>query len=237
MSVLDTARPLLNTIKRSFPTLWWRARNLAALGELYAQKWHSRDGSYDDGFWDFHETGDWEGFAAVVMSHASPRSIVDVGCGHGLTLAAFTRRDASMRLQGFEESAPAIARATARGLAVERIDLTSLTADEAMAIAGRVSSFDLTICLEVAEHLPPWHAGRLLTVLSGARTLVFSAAHPNQGGRFHVNEQPASYWIERLARRELALSARDAGFRRDVARLDLPPWYARNVHLFERASG
>jgi len=237
VSVLDTTRPLLGVIKRSFPTLWWRARSLAALGELYTQKWRGRDGSYDDAFWDFHETGDWEGFAAVVMSHAAPRSIVDVGCGHGLTLAAFGRRDASMRLQGFEESAPAIARATARGLAIERIDLTSLTPGGAAAIAERVSSFDLAICLEEAEHLPPWHAGRLLTVLSGARTLVFSAAHPNQGGRFHVNEQPASYWIARLARRGLLLSVRDAGFRRDVERLDLPPWYARNIHLFERATG
>jgi hypothetical protein len=105
---------------------------------------------------------------------------------------------------------------------------------EAMAHARQLSSCDLAICLEVAEHLPTWHVDKLLTVASAPQHLIFSAAHPNQGGRFHVNEQPARYWIDRLASHGQHLDPRDAAFRRDLAALDLPPWYGENAHLFAR---
>ena len=61
---------------------------------------------------------------------------------------------------------------------------------EAGTMAHRIAAFDLALCLEVAEHIPSWHSGKLLTMLAGARRLVFSAAVPNQGGQLHVNEQP-----------------------------------------------
>ena len=68
----------------------------------------------------------------------------------------------------------------------------------------------------------------------GRQTLIFSAAHPLQGGRLHVNEQPAGHWIARLRTRHFQLTADDDRFRQKIQELDLPPWYAHNVHLFER---
>jgi SAM-dependent methyltransferase len=170
-----------------------------------------------------------------VLAHAPARSIVDVGCGHGLTLAGFARVDPALVLRGFDESAAALKRARERGLAVEPLDMLGLSRAGASAVAAECASFDLGICLEVAEHLPSWHSGTLLTIISAPKRLVFSAAHPNQGGRYHVNEQPAQYWIDRLAARGLNLSATDAAFRSAIAALDLPHWYGDNVHLFERA--
>ena len=101
-------------------------------------------------------------------------------------------------------------------------------------MAAELASFDLGICLEVAEHLPPWHSDKLLTIVSSPKRLVFSAAQPNQGGRFHMNEQPAGHWIDRLAARGVALAPGDDAFRAAIAALDLPFWYGQNVHLFER---
>ena len=46
----------------------------------------------------------WDGFARVVLAHAPARSIVDVGCGHGVTLAGLARLDPTLRLRGFDES-------------------------------------------------------------------------------------------------------------------------------------
>lgn len=58
-------------------------------------------------------------------------------------------------------------------------------------------SYDLTICLEVAEHLPESHAQNFVKFLaSTSDTILFSAAIPFQGGQGHINEKPLSYWIE-----------------------------------------
>jgi SAM-dependent methyltransferase len=231
-------RRSLDQLRASFPTAYWRGRNAAALAHLYAhrlQRSLSAGDAYGDDFWAFHDRGDWAGFARVVLAHAPARSVVDVGCGHGLALAGLARVDPTLLLRGFDESPAALRRANARGLAVEPIDFLSMSPAQASALAAQLAPIDLGICLEVAEHLPPWHSGKLLTIVSSPRRLVFSAAQPNQGGRFHVNERPARHWIDRLARRGVILAPADDAFRTAVAALDLPFWYGQNVHLFERA--
>jgi hypothetical protein len=55
--------------------------------------------------------------------------------------------------------------------------------------------FDLVICLEVAEHIAPASAHRLVQCLADhADLILFSAAIPHQGGSHHVNEQFPDYW-------------------------------------------
>jgi hypothetical protein len=56
--------------------------------------------------------------------------------------------------------------------------------------------FDLAICLEVAEHLPPDCASQFIDWLCEASDVVlFSAAIPGQGGKNHFNEAWQSYWV------------------------------------------
>lgn len=231
-------RAALDWLRGRAPTLYWRGRNAAALAEMYAVRLRQRQDSgadaYDEAFWRFHNVGDWDGFARVVSRFVHARSIVDIGCGHGLALAAFVRADPTVRVRGFDDSPAALKRAATTGLAVERLDLLSLRQDGADALARELGASDLGLCLEVAEHLPAWHASKLLALCSAPRRLVFSAAHPNQGGRLHVNERPAEYWIDRLARHGQRLDPRDDEFRRHVGALELPWWYARNIHLFSR---
>jgi len=233
----SVVRRALDRLRDSFPTHYARGRNAIALAELYAHRWRSRAqtaDAYPDDFWDFHDVGDWDNFARAVLAHTRARSIVDVGCGQGLALAALAHIDPALRLKGYDDSPAALARAARRDLSVERLDILALPPSRAATLAAALRSFDLAICLEVAEHLPSWHAGKLVTIVSAPRRLVFSAAHPGQGGRLHVNERPASYWIQRLAARGMRLARDDDAFRRDVAALDLPAWYGQNVHLFER---
>jgi len=226
----------LNAVRKAIPATYWRVRNALALGELYAPRaWRRVHGAepYDEAFWDSHDIGDWEGFARVVIDAVHPRSVVDIGCGHGLALQGFARVDPTLRLHGFDDSDAALARARARGLAVDRIDFVALSRREAAVLARDLACYDAVICLEVAEHLPPWHNDKLLTVVTAGKRLIFSAAHPLQGGRLHVNERPAEYWMARLGERGFVVSRDDEAFRRAVAALDLPPWYHQNVHLFE----
>jgi hypothetical protein len=56
-------------------------------------------------------------------------------------------------------------------------------------------SFDLAVCLEVAEHLPPERAAGFIEDLTRlAPVIAFSAAVPGQGGVRHLNEQWPEYW-------------------------------------------
>lgn len=231
-------RRVLNRLRAAFPTAYWRGRNAVAVLQLYTHRFRqplAAVDAYGDDFWNFHGRGDWDGFARVVLSHVTTRSIVDVGCGQGLTLAGFARLDPTLLLRGFDESPAALRRASERGLPVEPLDLLGLSGRQTARVAAELASFDLGICLEVAEHLPAWHSDKLLAIIAAPKRLVFSAAHPNQGGRFHVNEQPARYWIDRLAARGCSLAPADETFRRGITALDLPPWYGQNIHLFTRA--
>jgi hypothetical protein len=61
---------------------------------------------------------------------------------------------------------------------------------------------DVAYCIEVAEHMPADLGERLVAFLGGAAPLVmFTAAHPGQGGQGHINEQSREYWIDRFEKR------------------------------------
>ncbi|MFT6836099.1 MAG: hypothetical protein ACJA0H_002144 [Francisellaceae bacterium] len=63
-----------------------------------------------------------------------------------------------------------------------------------------VSRFDLTITLEVAEHLPESSAKPFVKKLCDSSDVVlFSAAIPYQGGHGHVNENWPEYWAALFA--------------------------------------
>lgn len=230
----------LGTLRRHLPNATCRARNAVALAAWYGDRvrrhFRSQSEAYDETFWDSHDTGDWKGFARVVLRLFPSTSVVDIGCGHGLALQGLREVDPQLILRGFDDSPTAVARARARQLPVARLDIVALTRSEARAFADASEPFDLALCLEVAEHLPAWHSGKLLDVLTCARRVIFSAAHPNQGGIRHVNERAASYWIARLADRGFHLSEVDDRLRADVAALALAPWYKENIHAFEKSN-
>lgn len=245
MSVRETdgrgpARCVLDAAKARFPGAYWRVRNAASLAKWCALRFSPRASApvevYDGAFWDVRHVGDWAGFAAAVRDVVPHlRSVVDVGCGDGAALAGFRAMDASLSLTGVEAAPAAVARARSQGLDVVELDLTRRAPDATSAVRKRLEGADVALCLEVAEHLPPWHAGPLLSLLAAAPVVVFSAAQPLQGGVMHVNEQPPARWIARFAALGLPLHPRDDAFRAAVAALDLPPWYAANVHVFARA--
>lgn len=233
---MSLVRRLLDGAKSRHPDAYWRVRGTWALGQWYAARLRPADESpYDDAFWDRSEVGDWEGFARAILRRVPARSVLDVGCGGGRLLEAMRAADPSLRLAGTDSSGPALERARRRGLDARELDIVSLRRDRVDDAARSLGAFDLAISLEVAEHVPAWHSGKLLRLLARHDRVVFSAAHPNQGGTLHVNEQPAEHWIARFGKMGFALAPWDADFRREIAALDLPWWYAANIHAFERA--
>lgn len=217
------------------PAARWRVRNLVALGRWMGSAGLGDRDEYPDAFWAGGDEGDWAGLAALVRRYCAPRSIVDVGCGDGRLLAAMRAQAPGIDVLGIDGSAAALARARVRGVPIERHDLAGWRPGALRPLERRTAGFDVAACLEAAEHLPPWSGAGLVRILTQGRLVLFSAAHPGQGGTLHMNERPFTYWRGRFEARGFRVSGVDDAFRAAVRRLDLPWWYAANIHVLERA--
>jgi 2-polyprenyl-3-methyl-5-hydroxy-6-metoxy-1,4-benzoquinol methylase len=119
-------------------------------------------------------------------------TIVDAGCGTGGLLAAFEAQGSTV-FAGIEAYQRSKEIRTA-GLRIPETQVLWL--DLAEPLPAVVRGYRLAICVEVAEHLPEESAEQLvknLTQLSGL--VVFSAAHPGQGGTGHINERDIQDWV------------------------------------------
>jgi SAM-dependent methyltransferase len=91
--------------------------------------------------------------------------------------------------------------------------------------------FELAVCLEVAEHLPPARAeGLVEDLVRLAPVVLFSAAMPGQDGTGHINEQYLSYWVNHFTAKDYVLldCIRPAIW--NDGRCDW--WYRQNAVLF-----
>ena len=150
-----------------------------------------------------------------------PRSVLDVGCGTGISLDYFKSKGIAVR--GLEGSALAISKAR-NASSIRQHDL-----NDALDLGEK---FDLVWCFEVAEHIHPRYTPALLATLTNhGNRIVLSAARPGQGGLGHLNEQPPEYWIALMHEREFALSPATDRYRA------LPDHFAENILVFERIDG
>ena len=91
--------------------------------------------------------------------------------------------------------------------------------------------YDLAMSLEVAEHLPEEAADTLVDSLCKvADVIIFSAAHPGQGGDHHINEQPVEYWEEKFAHHGYVPIQVKQYFPKEHSRIET--WYKENIILF-----
>ena len=164
--------------------------------------------------------------AAVLHEIFRPARLADIGCGCGVYSDFFSRRGVEvLSIDGVrappEDSFP---------VPVEVRDLTVPFEN----VWGR---FDLTLCLEVAEHIPEADCDTFLdNVLRFGDRLAISAAPPAQGGHHHVNEKPKRYWVERLARRGYAYNRAATGRLIERLKIEKPPfmWMGQHISVYEK---
>jgi Methyltransferase domain len=163
----------------------------------------------------------------VVQRLFAPRSIVDVGCGLGAWLHAFSEMGID-QICGIDGDY-----INRQDLLIPQAKFIPQDLSQPFEIPGR---YDLALSLEVAEHLSREAGARLVRILSQVAPLVmFSAAVPGQGGSYHINEQWPAYWRSLFA---------DEGFRlfdpiRPLIRNDSSVgwWYRQNLLLFASPQG
>lgn len=111
----------------------------------------------------------------LLIERFEPRSVVDVGCGTGIWLSVF-REHGVADILGIDGP----------WLSASQRDVPAASFREWNLIEplGLGRSFDLALCLEVAEHLPEEAADRFVESLTAlAPVIVFSAAIPDRAAR------------------------------------------------------
>jgi hypothetical protein len=154
-----------------------------------------------------------------------PRTMADIGCGAGHLVAM--AQGMGVRSYGVDMFYP------------EQPFEGFIHADLAQPMSWRPPFHaDLTLCLEVAEHLPQSAAETLCDTLRSVTgsSLLFSAAVPGQGGSGHLNEQPHSYWTEKLEQRGFVQERAATQELRRCWLRSAPSawWYGRNVIALRR---
>jgi SAM-dependent methyltransferase len=139
------------------------------------------------------------GAGGPVVRESQVTSVLDVGCGMGAFLVAFQRLGVP-KVEGIEH--PHLYRTVGTSALPKEVSYSFLDLAEPIPgiYIGLWDRFDLVLCLEVLEHLPPLAADQLalnLSRLSGR--LILSAAHEGQGGTLHINERPQDYWIGKFS--------------------------------------
>lgn len=126
----------------------------------------------------------------IVFDLIHPKSVVDIGCGHGIWLK-FCQQLGTTDLLGVDG-----AYIDPDRLLIPRDCFQAMDLNQPEPIARR---FDLAMSLEVAEHLHPESTGRFLGLLTSLSDFIlFSAAIPGQPGDAHINARWHSFWIGEL---------------------------------------
>ena len=162
---------------------------------------------------------------SLIFAGATPKSLLDVGCGTGTWLKA------AMDL-GVDDLL---------GLDGIQVPTGQLHVPKELILHHNLTlpwnlkrKFDAVMCLEVAEHLDNSFAETLIDalVLHGD-TIYFSAACPGQIGQHHVNCQWPAYWQQMFNSRGYACEDSLRWRIWDEDRIE--PWYRQNLFVARRA--
>ncbi len=102
--------------------------------------------------------------------------------------------------------------ATARSIGIDAlgVDLIARDPDKYYDLNGPMNldrDFDLVTCIEVAEHIAPFHTkvlcGNIARHVKDGGLLIFTAAAPGQAGDGHVNLRLAMEWRSLFYKRRL----------------------------------
>jgi len=133
----------------------------------------------------------------ILINRYQPFSVVDVGCGTGAFAREFLHNGVSDVL-GYEGEWMRKVKTLLQKDKYVYVDISKEL---------RTSrTYDLCLCLEVAEHLDYSSARTLVSTLTSlSPRVVFSAAIPHQGGNHHVNEQWPEFWALLFAEKGFSL--------------------------------
>ncbi len=185
---------------------------------------------YSNQFFDYIDGGaraSAQRMIRVVQPWLNAQSVLDLGSGRGVWLAEWHAAGIGDVL----------------GVDGDYVDQTRLAISSSSFYATDLTKpldigrrFDLAQSLEVGEHLPESAAEILVDSLTQhSDRVLFSAAVTGQGGEFHINEKPLSFWQDLFAAR--GYTAFDCVRPQLKSAKDVEPWYKYNTVLYANETG
>jgi hypothetical protein len=167
---------------------------------------------------------------AVAETFPEVRSCLDVGSGAGGYIYWLKRT--GFRASGVEYSGVGKILARLQGAVVHPFDCSDV------AKRPSLGPVDLAFSIEVAEHIPQELEESFVSyIASQSRLVIFSAAHPGQGGQGHVNEQPKLHWRAMFEKLGFALSGDETErLSESLNALGFRGWLPTNCQVFRRRS-
>ena len=185
---------------------------------------------YTSTFFDYIDEGAHTSARAVIDAlnpDLKPQSVLDLGCGRGVWLQEW--QDAGVaKVCGVDGSYVDV-----NNLAIKPEDFVPADLTRPFVSENR---FDLAQSLEVGEHLPKEAAQTLVqSLVSASDRVLFSAAVVGQGGEFHINEQPLSFWQSLFA--DHGYTAFECLRPKLADNRKVEPWYRYNGILYVNEAG
>lgn len=162
------------------------------LGDIYGPEYHRgiRE-AYSKSRKEYGHISAVEYVHRIVTELFHPKSVIDIGSSCGVFLLPFY--EAGVDIWGVDGDESAF-QPDIRCVPIEFLEGHDLRKPY-----YPPKRYDVCICTETLEHIPPEYADVVLDSLSRCSdNLFFMAAVPGQGGIGHVNLLPPKEWAERL---------------------------------------
>jgi SAM-dependent methyltransferase len=172
-----------------------------------------------------HERGYWskaeyethlfdELLCRTIIESYSVKKVIDIGCGNGSYTREFIK--AGIQCEGYDGNP-------------DTKELTGgLCNVKDFSQPLDLKRYDLTISLEVGEHIPKQYEKTFLDNITCAKTIILSWAIPGQGGTGHFNEQPNEYIISEMEKRGYKLNSSETNHLRTHSIL---PWFKNTLFV------
>lgn len=185
---------------------------------------------YSDDFFDYIDKGartSARRIVSIMQPWLQAKSVVDFGSGRGVWLAEWQAAGCD-NITGLDGDYVDRERLAIPASSFRPVDLTKPI--------DLGQKFDLAQALEVGEHLPEKSASILVeSMVAHSDRILFSAAVRGQGGEFHINEQPLSYWQALFGSH--SYQAFDCLRPLLAADRTVEPWYRYNTILYVNDAG
>lgn len=172
----------IKTVKERILFILWDRIGIIEFDRLYGTDYYRR-------ILDDDALADSRAFAQEVRDRVEVQSVIDFGCGPGRFLLPFYEN--GIEIHGVDASSIAQSESVVPTENIEQHDLRNPYNSN--------TDFDIALCIEVLEHLPQDASETVVNSIAQASDVaIVTAAPPGQGGTHHVNERPATYWINKF---------------------------------------
>ena len=153
-----------------------------------------------------------------------PKKFLDIGCGPGMHVKV-------MNKLGIESL----------GIEIDTRAQDPLIRNESLLELHGKYKADVVMSLEVAEHIPSIHNDDIVQnvyeSIEPGGTLIWTAAHPGQGGVGHINCQQRDYWIEKFKNRGLFHDIdTENNIKCEILNGYHMGWFIQNLIVFKKSS-